>query len=62
MSTKIRLIATCYFLLCVILILYIVLFPSIINVDSLDNEQMGMLAFLAVISTAAAWVQYPHKN
>jgi len=59
---SIRLFASYFFLSCVVLILYTVLFPSIINVDSLDNEQMGMLAFLAVISTAAAWVQYPHKN
>lgn len=59
---SIRLFASYFFLSCVVLILYMVLFPSIINVDSLDNEQMGMLAFLAVISTVAAWVQYPHKS
>jgi hypothetical protein len=56
---NIRLFASYFFLACVVLILYIILFPRIINVDTLDNQQMGMLAFLAVISTAAAWVQYP---
>jgi len=56
---NIRLFASYFFLACVVLILYIILFPRIINVDSLDNGQMSMLAGLAVICTAAAWVQYP---
>ena len=56
---NIRLLASYFFLACVILILYVILFPRIIDVDVLDNQQMGMLAFLAVVSTAAAWVQHP---
>lgn len=56
---NIRLVASYFFLACVVLILYIVLFPRIINVDTLDNGQMLYLAGLAVISTVAAWVQYP---
>jgi hypothetical protein len=62
MKRNIRLFASYYFLACTVLILYIVLYPSIIRVDSLDIEQMSILAGMAVISTIVAWMYYPDKH
>jgi hypothetical protein len=62
MKRNIRLIVSYYFLACTVLMLYAVLYPSIIGVDSLDIEQMSILAGLAVISTIVAWMYYPDKH
>jgi hypothetical protein len=56
-----RLIVSYYFLTCTLLILYTVLYPSIIKLDSLDVTQMCMLAGMAVVCTIVAWIYYPHK-
>jgi hypothetical protein len=61
MKRSIRLFASYYFLACTMLILYIVLYPSIIRVDSLDIRQMSMLAGLSVISSVAAWAIHPDR-
>lgn len=62
MKTTLRLIVSYYFLACTVLILYIVLYPSIIRVDTLDISQMCMLAGMAVICTIVAWIYYPDKE